>query len=81
MVVLISTGFQEVDTTVFRKKSLSKGKKLVESSHVSKVCEELREDGLRRLKGRVLRETPGAASEKNNTNYYYVFIEVDRLDL
>lgn len=59
MAVIIKTGFQLVDTSIFRSKSLSKGKKLLESFHVSEVEEVIGENDNRTISGVVLRETPG----------------------
>jgi len=76
MSLIIKTGFQLVDTSVFRAKSLSKGKKLLESFHVSEVQEESVENYYRQIIGQVIRETPGATSTKNNENVYKVKIEI-----
>lgn len=76
MGLVIKAGFQLVDTSIFRPKSLSKGKKLLESFHVSEVQEETVENSYRQIIGNVIRETPGATSTKNNENVYKVKIEV-----
>ena len=59
MVVIIKAGFQAVNTSVFRQKSLSKGLKLLQSFHVSEVREEIDENKNHHIIGHVLRETPG----------------------
>ena len=57
-----------VNTSIFHKKSLSKGKKLLESFHVSDVKEVV--DGQsRELIGIVLREPPGAHSTRRHENF------------
>ena len=70
IVVIIRAGFQEVNTSVFRPKSSSKGRKLLESFHVSEVHEEIDENNNRQIIGHVSRETPGAISTRNNVNIY-----------
>lgn len=40
MVIIVRSGFQEIVLDVFRKKSISKGRKLLDSCHVSDVREE-----------------------------------------
>ncbi|KAH0820415.1 hypothetical protein GEV33_002376 [Tenebrio molitor] len=68
MQVIITCGFQSIDTSCFRKKSLFKGKKLLESYHVSDV-KEIIDHPCRRVIGTVLRETPGAHSAKKHNTY------------
>ena len=75
MPTIITCGFQSVHLTIFRQKSLNKGKKLLESFHVSDV-KELKEKHFSKLSGVVLRETPGAQSSKTNTDLYNPSIEV-----
>ena len=76
MTVIISCGFQRVETKKFRKKSISKGKKLIYSNHVGHVTEEILNEK-RILRGLVLRETPGGQSGKNVINFYNPVIEVN----
>ena len=54
---------------------MSKGEKLVKSYHVSDVKEIVR-DNFRQIIGVVLRETPGAQSEKKKENTYNPSVEV-----
>ena len=63
MVVIMKAVFQAVNTSVCRPKSLSKGRTLLESFHVSEVQEEIDENNNRQIIGYVLRETTG-----KNTN-------------
>lgn len=75
MIIEITCGFLPVNTSIFRKKSLSKGKKLLESFHVSDVKEVV--DGQsRKLIGTVLRETPGAHSTRRHENTYTPVVQV-----
>lgn len=67
---------QEIQLDIFRPKSFSKGTKLCTSCHVSNVYEEIDIDHFQRIFGKVLRETPGQNSSKNNTSFYNVVIEV-----
>lgn len=69
MTHIIQSGFEEIDLSIFRRKSLSKGKKLVYSFHVSNVTEKI--DGqYRDISGSVLRGTPGSDSTKKKQNIY-----------
>ncbi|XP_071575636.1 uncharacterized protein [Temnothorax nylanderi] len=76
MSVIIKCGFQSVKLNLFRKKSVSKGKKLFYSNHVGHISEEILQFK-RILRGTVLRETPGGFSTKNNTNFYKPVIELN----
>lgn len=69
MSLILKNYFQEVNIACFRKKSISKGQKLLTSCHVSDVREERQDDEIF-IKGTVLRETPGATSTKKNENLY-----------
>lgn len=71
----IKSGFQPVITDCFRKRSLSKGRKLLESFHVSNVKEDI-VNNVHQISGEVLRETPGAKSEKLKTNIYKPNVKV-----
>ncbi len=75
MTTIIKNHFQAIEITGFRRKSLRKGRKLMESFHVSNVFEE-RRDNYTFIQGTVLRETPGANSTRKNENLYYPVIEV-----
>lgn len=79
MVVVISCGFQAVDTNRFRKKSLEKGKQLCESFHISQVREEIHAENVRIIKGIVLKETPSNISKGQKGNIYKVTVEVVRV--
>ena len=78
MVIIIQSGFQAVRLEIFRKESLWKGLGLVKSCHVSNVVEQI-DGSFRRIRGVVLRETPGAESSKNRANFYNVTIEVSKI--
>lgn len=75
MSIIIKNFFGVVDTSVFRRKSISKGKKPVESCHVSEVQEEISNESIT-LTGLVLRETPGAHSTKKHENIYKPVVQV-----
>ena len=75
MNIIISSSFQPMNTDIFRKKSLRKGKKLVEGFHVSEVTEEVC-NLQSKIYASVLRETPGSHSTRKNENVYKPIVEV-----
>lgn len=75
MEVILTCGFQIINIDIFRKKSISKGYKLLKSNHVGHVRETIRDDKSE-VTGTVLRETPGATSTRKNENFYQPYIKV-----
>lgn len=76
MSIIITCGFESVDLSTFRQASLKKGLLLLESKHVDKVSEQFIPNCNSKLRGTVLRQTPGAFNSKKKIKFYKPSVEV-----